>query len=74
MYILRLPNIHHKEQGHFLLTDHEKEIKKGTHKHTKSYSEKKPLDSVANFFKFHGYENQTEHSLRMCGHTVPRYC
>jgi hypothetical protein len=37
IYILRLPNIHHKEKGHFTLTDHEKEIKMRTHKYIKSY-------------------------------------
>jgi hypothetical protein len=37
IYILRLPNIHHKEKGHFPLTDHEKEIKKRTNKYIKFY-------------------------------------
>jgi len=37
IYILRLPNIHHKEKGHFPLTDHEKEIKERTHKYIKFY-------------------------------------
>jgi hypothetical protein len=36
-YILRLPNILHKEKRHFTLTDHEKEIKKRTHKYIKFY-------------------------------------
>ena len=65
IYILRLPNIHHKEKEHFPLSAHEKEIKKRTHKYMKFYWEQSILDTVKNFFKFHGYENQTKHFLRM---------
>ena len=59
IYLLMLPNIHHKEKGHFPLSPREKEIKKRTHKYIKFHWEQSLLDTIKNFFKFHGYENQT---------------
>jgi len=60
IYISRLPNIHHKENGHFPLTDHEKEIKNRKHKYINFIEEKIPLDSAKILLNFMGMKIRTE--------------